>query len=123
MHQRRGRRDDLLNARHLRDTLHVVPTAAVREHADALATRGRLSEAADLLEQAAEHLTGPDATALVAIVPVSFGFSLMSAIDYRADNFGAVYFAMSLVLLEWNRREPHRGRAVVAGLLAALGEE
>ena len=48
------------------------------------------------------------AAALVAIVPVSFGFSLVSAIDYRADNFGAVYFAACLLLLEWNRHATRR---------------
>ena len=62
------------------------------------------------------HLDEPG---LVAIVPASFGFSLMSAIDYRADNFGVLYFAACLVLLEWNRQAGRRSLATACGILAA----
>ena len=57
---------------------------------------------------------------LLALLPVGFGFSLLSAVDYRADNFAAIYFGACLALLEWNRREPSVARAAVAGLLAIL---
>ncbi len=59
------------------------------------------------------------AAVLVAFLPPSFGFGLMSAIDYRADNFGAVYFAACLVLLEWNRDRKGRALSIACGLLAA----
>jgi hypothetical protein len=55
---------------------------------------------------------------LAGFMPMSFGFSLMSAIDYRADNFAAIYFAACLVLLEWNRSANKRGVAILCGLLA-----
>lgn len=60
------------------------------------------------------------AAALLAFVPIAFGFSLMSAVDYRADNFGAIYFGACLALLEWNRSAHRRSLAVAAGVLAVL---
>jgi hypothetical protein len=66
-------------------------------------------------------LTRERAAALLSgLLPVSFGFALMSAIEYRADNFGAIYFAACLVLLEWNRGKQRRGVASLSGLLAAV---
>ncbi|MFP6605377.1 MAG: hypothetical protein VCC19_02275 [Myxococcota bacterium] len=59
------------------------------------------------------------AAALVAFVPPSFGFGLMSAVDYRADNLASVYYAACLLLLEWNRDRSNRTLAIVCGLLAA----
>jgi hypothetical protein len=60
------------------------------------------------------------AAVLAGLLPLSFGFSLMSAIDYRADNFGAIYFAACLVLLEWNRQPRRRSIAVVSAMLGAI---
>ena len=60
------------------------------------------------------------AALLVVAMPIGFGFSLMSAIDYRADNFGAVYFVACLVLLERNRSARQRSLAIVCGVLATL---
>ena len=57
---------------------------------------------------------------MTAFVPVSFGFALMSFVDYRADSFGVFYFGASLVLLEWNRKAGSTALAVTAGVLAAL---
>ncbi|MEE2673232.1 MAG: hypothetical protein VX466_05515 [Myxococcota bacterium] len=59
------------------------------------------------------------AAILAAFMPPSFGFGLMSAVDYRADNLAAVYFAACLLLLEWNRDRNSRALAIVCGLLAA----
>lgn len=53
-------------------------------------------------------------------LPLCFGFGLMSAVDYRADNLAAVYFAACLVLLEWNRRLGSRALSIVCGLLAVI---
>jgi hypothetical protein len=59
------------------------------------------------------------AAVLAAFLPPSFGFGLMSAVDYRADNLAAVYFATCLLLLEWNRDRNSRALAILCGLLAA----
>ena len=59
------------------------------------------------------------AAVLVAFVPPSFGFGLMSAVDYRADNLAAVYYAACLLLLESNRDRNNRTLAIICGLLAA----
>ena len=58
------------------------------------------------------------AALLTFFVPPTFGFSLMSAIDYRADTFSSFYFIACLALLERNRKQGSRGLAVVCGLLA-----
>ena len=55
---------------------------------------------------------------LTFFVPPTFGFSLMSAIDYRADTFSSFYFIACLALLEHNRKQGSRGLAVACGLLA-----
>jgi hypothetical protein len=60
------------------------------------------------------------AALLVVMIPPAFGFSLMSAVDYRADNFGAAYFLACLLLLERNRGTQRRALAVAAGILATL---
>jgi hypothetical protein len=54
---------------------------------------------------------------LSVTLPLSFGFSLMSAIDYRADNFAAFLFLACLALLEANRRRASRAIAVACGVL------
>jgi hypothetical protein len=57
---------------------------------------------------------------LTAILPLVFGFSAMSAIEYRADNFGAFLFLACLSLLEANRTWKRRSAAAVGGVLLAL---
>jgi hypothetical protein len=57
---------------------------------------------------------------LTAILPLAFGFSAMSAIDYRADNFGAFLFLACLAVLEANRRWQRRSAAAAGGALLAL---
>ncbi len=61
VHQRRGQRADLLAALELRDVIHRTPTAGARDIAAALAADGRLAEAADQLERAADGLDDADA--------------------------------------------------------------
>ena len=60
------------------------------------------------------------AAVLSGFLPVAFGFSLMSAIDYRPENFAAAYFGACLLLLEWNRRRRSVAVAVVSSSLATL---
>jgi hypothetical protein len=62
----------------------------------------------------------PHVALLTAILPASFGFSAMSAIDYRADNFGAFLFLACLSLLEANRTWKSRAAAAIGGVLLAL---
>ena len=62
----------------------------------------------------------PHVALLTAILPASFGFSAMSAIDYRADNFGAFLFLACLSLLEANRTWKRRAAAAIGGVLLAL---
>jgi hypothetical protein len=62
----------------------------------------------------------PYASLLSSFVPLAFGFSLMSAIDYRPENFAACYFAVSLLLLEWNRRRRSVAVAIASGALALM---
>lgn len=54
---------------------------------------------------------------LSAFVPMALGFGLMSAVDYRADNFAACLFLACLALLEANRGWNRRGVAGVCGVL------
>jgi hypothetical protein len=57
------------------------------------------------------------AALLSALAPLAVGFSLMSAVDYRADNFAACLFMACLALLEANRSWDRRGVALLCGLL------
>jgi MFS family permease len=57
---------------------------------------------------------------LSAFLPLSFGFSAMSQIDYRADNFAACLFLSCLALLDANRVWRRRGVALLAGVFAGL---
>ena len=57
------------------------------------------------------------AALLSALAPLAVGFGLMSAIDYRADNFAACLFLACLALLEANRSWDRRGVALLCGLL------
>jgi hypothetical protein len=57
------------------------------------------------------------AALLSALAPLAVGFGLMSAVDYRADNFAACLFMACLALLEANRRWNRRGVALLCGLL------
>jgi hypothetical protein len=52
-----------------------------------------------------------------AIVPVSVGFGLMSAIDYRGDNWAAFLLLCCFSTLHANQRIHRRWLAAVAGLL------
>jgi hypothetical protein len=56
---------------------------------------------------------------LSAVLPLGFGFSLMSEMEYRADNFGAALLLCFLSLLEANRRWRRRAVAAVCGALLA----
>jgi hypothetical protein len=61
------------------------------------------------------------ATALIStFLPASVGFGLMSAIEYRSENFGAFCLLTCLLLLEWNRRRDTVRLAAACGLLAAV---
>ena len=62
----------------------------------------------------------PLAALLAVIIPPSVGFGLMSAVDYRADNFGAFLFLACLALLELNRSDARRQGGPARGWLAAL---
>ena len=57
------------------------------------------------------------AALLSALAPLAVGFGLMSAVDYRADNFAACLFMACLALLEANRSWDRRGVALLCGLL------
>lgn len=61
----------------------------------------------------------PCAALLATFLPVSVGFGLMSAIEYRADNFGAFLGIGCLALLDANRRLRTAALAAVGGALAA----
>jgi hypothetical protein len=60
------------------------------------------------------------AALLSGFVPLAGGFGLMSAIDYRADNFAAALFLAALALAEANRRARRRSLALLSGALAGL---
>lgn len=57
---------------------------------------------------------------LTAFLPFSFGFGLLSLVDYRADNFAAFLFLAALALVEVNRSRARRGPSLVAGVLLGL---
>jgi len=57
---------------------------------------------------------------LLACLPLTFGFGLMSAIDYRADNFAACLLVGCFAVLEANRVPRRRLWAGVSGVLFAL---
>lgn len=62
----------------------------------------------------------PHAALLAACLPLAFGFSLLSAVDYRADNFGAFLWLACLALLDANRGWRSAAVAAACGALAAL---
>ena len=67
----------------------------------------------------------PPAALLAVLIPPSVGFGLMSAVDYRADNFGAFLFLACMALLEVNRANAVEGTsrrwlAPLCGVLFAL---
>ncbi len=92
-----------------------LPSAALRLRAIVFA----YIFGASLLTALATHrVTRDRAAALVAFfLPISFGFSLMSAVDYRADCFAAYCWIASLALLELNQVAARRGVALASGLL------
>jgi hypothetical protein len=57
---------------------------------------------------------------LSACLPITFGFGLMSAVDYRADTLAAFTFLSCLFLLELNRSRRSRALAISCGVIAAL---
>jgi hypothetical protein len=61
----------------------------------------------------------PLVAVLSAVLPLGFGFSLMSEVEYRADNFGAALLLCCLSLLEANRRWRRRAVAALCGALLA----
>lgn len=60
------------------------------------------------------------AALLSSFVPLAGGFGLMSAIDYRADNFAAALCLAALVLADANRSARRRSLALLSGALAGL---
>ena len=66
--------------------------------------------------------TGDDRAALLSVIlALSLGFSLMSAVDYRADNFGAFLLLLGCAMLETNRGpKARRLRAACSGILLGL---
>jgi hypothetical protein len=75
-----------------------------------------------LLGLATWRATGnPLAALLAVIIPPSVGFGLMSAVDYRADNFGAFLFLACLALLELNRSAARLGGEAEAGATSGRG--
>jgi hypothetical protein len=60
------------------------------------------------------------AALLSAFLPITFGFGLMSAVDYRADTLAAFTFLSCLFLLELNRSGRSRALAISCGVIAAL---
>ncbi len=57
---------------------------------------------------------------LAALLPLGFGFSLMSAVDYRADTFATCLWLSCLALLDANRIWRRRLVALGCGALAGL---
>lgn len=71
---------------------------------------------------AAEYVTSrnPYTAALYAAVPISVGFGLMSAIDYRGDNWSAFTLISCFSIIRINQMVKRKGLAAVAGALFAL---
>lgn len=65
-------------------------------------------------------LSDPFAALLAAQLPLVFGFSALSLVDFRADNLAGLAFIGCLLALESNRRSARLGLSVLAGLLLAL---
>jgi hypothetical protein len=61
----------------------------------------------------------PETLLTLCIVP-SVGFGLMSAIDYRGDNWAAFSLITALSLIEINRKHASRGLAALAGGLVVV---
>jgi hypothetical protein len=57
---------------------------------------------------------------LSAFLPITIGFGLMSAVDYRADTLAAFTFLSCLFLLELNRSRRSRALAISCGVMVAL---
>jgi hypothetical protein len=60
------------------------------------------------------------AAASFVIVPISVGFGLMSAIDYRGDNWSAFVLVCCFSVLRANQSSRRRWLAATAGVLSAL---
>jgi hypothetical protein len=65
-------------------------------------------------------LRDPLAALLAAQLPLCFGFSALSAIDYRADNFAGVAWIACLAALEVSRRRRSPWLSAAAGVLLAV---
>jgi hypothetical protein len=61
----------------------------------------------------------PFKSLLSVIVPFSIGFGLMSAIDYRGDNWSALMLICCFAVLELNQRSRREWLSALAGLLFA----
>jgi hypothetical protein len=69
----------------------------------------------------AARLSGDAKVGLLAgALGLLLGFSAMSAIDFRADNFGAFLLLAGCAWLEMNRGAARRGRAILGGIVLAL---
>ncbi|MAJ62040.1 MAG: hypothetical protein CBC48_20180 [bacterium TMED88] len=68
------------------------------------------------------HRSGPEVWLTLAVVP-AIGFGLMSAIDYRGDNWAAFTLLTCLALVEVGQKNRSRSLAIVAGglLIVAIG--
>jgi hypothetical protein len=76
--------------------------------------------ASALIGAAAYAATRNTCTALLStFMPLTFGFSLMSLIEYRGDNWAAFCLLSCLALLELNRSIRRREVAILAGILFA----
>jgi hypothetical protein len=62
----------------------------------------------------------PYESLLSAIIPLCCGYSLLSAIDYRGDNWAAFTLLPCLALVEINQRLGRRALAVLSGVLFAV---
>ena len=83
---------------------------------------GYLLSVSLLLGWATWRSTRNRCAALLAVAfPPTFGFSLMSAVDYRADNFGVYLFLAGWCLLDLNRsRVAKRSLAFLGGIALGL---
>jgi hypothetical protein len=60
------------------------------------------------------------AALLSACLPFAVGFSLLSAVEYRADTFAGYWALAGFAILDANRRLARRGLAAAAGVLLAV---
>ena len=67
------------------------------------------------------HVTRKYSYALLgAMLPISIGFGLMSSIDYRADCFGSVLLAISMLGIDVNKSLKRKSLSLLCGILIGL---